>query len=76
MPLLEGRIAVVTGAGRGIGYEIAGALVENGAKVVIGDVNGDLAAAAAVKLGGPEAVLGRQHCPCPSLSPAATSRRA
>lgn len=52
MPLLEGRTAVVTGAARGIGFEIAAALAENGAKVVIGDVDADLAAQAAAKLGG------------------------
>lgn len=59
MPLLEGRTAVVTGAARGIGFEIAGALAENGAKVVIGDVDGDLAAEAAAKLGGPGMALGQ-----------------
>ena len=59
MQLLEGRTAVVTGAARGIGYEIAGALVENGAKVIIGDVDGDLAANAAAKLGSPDVVLGQ-----------------
>jgi 3-oxoacyl-[acyl-carrier protein] reductase len=58
MPPLEGRTAVVTGAARGIGFEIAGALVENGAKVVIGDVHGHLATEAAEKLGDPNVVLG------------------
>ena len=32
---LEGQVAVVTGAGRGIGYETARALAWLGAKVVI-----------------------------------------
>jgi 3-oxoacyl-[acyl-carrier protein] reductase len=61
MQLLAGRSAVVTGGAQGIGFEIATALVENGAKVVIGDVDGDLAAAAAEKLGGPGTALG-QRC--------------
>lgn len=58
MQLLEGRTAVVTGAARGIGFEIARALADHGAKVVIGDVDGDLAAEAAAKLGSAGEVLG------------------
>jgi 3-oxoacyl-[acyl-carrier protein] reductase len=37
--LLEGRIAIVTGAGRGIGRAISEKLVESGAKVVVCDIN-------------------------------------
>ncbi len=37
--LLEGKIALITGAGRGIGKAIARIFVDNGAKVMIGDVN-------------------------------------
>ena len=40
---LNGEIALVTGAARGIGKAIAGALAENGARVVVSDI--DLAAA-------------------------------
>jgi NAD(P)-dependent dehydrogenase (short-subunit alcohol dehydrogenase family) len=36
---LKDEVAVVTGAGRGIGYEAARALVWLGAKVVIAEIN-------------------------------------
>jgi 3-oxoacyl-[acyl-carrier protein] reductase len=51
MGLLEGRSAVVTGAARGIGYEIARVLGESGASVVVGDINEAAAAAAVERLG-------------------------
>ncbi len=44
---LDGRLAVVTGAARGIGRAIAEALAEAGATVVVADMNGAGAAAAA-----------------------------
>jgi len=50
MGLLDGRSAVVTGAAQGIGYEIARVFAENGASVVIADMNGDAAAEAAAKI--------------------------
>lgn len=48
---LEGRKAVVTGAAQGIGKAIAKALAEAGAKVVISDINGEGATAAAADIG-------------------------
>ena len=47
---LADRVAIVTGAGRGIGREIARALSEAGARVVVAEIDGQTAADAASEL--------------------------
>ena len=47
---LAGKVAVVTGAGQGLGAGIAAALYAQGASVVLSDLDGALAAAAAAQL--------------------------
>ncbi len=50
MPRLEGRVALVTGAGQGLGEALARRLAAEGAAVAVADVNGDAAETVAVSL--------------------------
>jgi NAD(P)-dependent dehydrogenase (short-subunit alcohol dehydrogenase family) len=47
---LEDRVAIVTGAARGIGLATAATLLNRGARVVLADIDGEVAAAAAGQL--------------------------
>jgi len=49
---LDGKVAVVTGSGRGLGRAYAAALARAGASVVVNDVDGDAARAVAEEIGG------------------------
>lgn len=48
--VLDGQLALVTGAGRGIGAAIARALAMEGAKIIIADIREELASGAAAEL--------------------------
>jgi len=50
MSRLDGKVAIVTGGAQGIGEGIASRLVQEGAKVVIADFNGDKGKSTAEKL--------------------------
>jgi len=58
---LEGKVAIVTGAGAGIGYAISAAFATEGAKVLCADIDGKRAVAAASAIraagGAAEAVI-------------------
>jgi 3-oxoacyl-[acyl-carrier protein] reductase len=51
MKVLEDKAAIVTGSARGIGHATAALLAEHGARVVVNDLDADLAQEAAAELG-------------------------
>ena len=53
----SGKVAVITGAGEGIGYEIARQLVEHGASVLLNDVDENKAKSVASEIS-PEKCIG------------------
>jgi 3-oxoacyl-[acyl-carrier protein] reductase len=58
MGLLEGKAAIVTGSARGIGRATAALLSEHGAKVLINDLDADLAEQTASEIAGETVVHG------------------
>ena len=58
MGVLEGKAAIVTGSARGIGRATAELLAAQGARVLINDLDGDVAEQAASEIAGDTAVFG------------------
>jgi 3-oxoacyl-[acyl-carrier protein] reductase len=58
MGVLDGRVAIVTGSARGIGRATAELLSEQGAKVLINDLDGDVAEQTASEIDGDTLVFG------------------
>jgi 3-oxoacyl-[acyl-carrier protein] reductase len=57
MGVLDDRVAIVTGSARGIGRATAELLAEHGAKILINDLDGDVAEQAAAEIDGETAVF-------------------
>ena len=53
---VEGRVCIVTGAAQGLGATYAKALAEEGAKVVVSDIDDASAVAAEISASGTEAL--------------------
>jgi 3-oxoacyl-[acyl-carrier protein] reductase len=58
MGVLDGKAAIVTGSARGIGRATAELLAEQGARVLINDLDGDVAEQAASEISGETTVFG------------------
>ncbi len=57
MGVLDDKVAIITGSARGIGRATAQLLAEHGAKIVINDLDAQVASAAADEIGGETAVF-------------------
>jgi 3-oxoacyl-[acyl-carrier protein] reductase len=57
MGVLDDKVAIVTGSARGIGRATAEILIEQGAKVLINDLDGDVAQQTASEIGGETVVF-------------------
>ena len=57
MGVLDGKAAIVTGSARGIGRATAGLLADQGARVLINDLDGDVAEQAASEIAGETTVF-------------------
>ena len=57
MGVLDGKAAIVTGSARGIGRATAELLAEQGAQILINDLDGDVAEQAAGEIQGETAVF-------------------
>ncbi len=57
MGILDGKVAIVTGSARGIGRATAEILSEHGAKLLINDLDGDVAKQTASEIGGETVVF-------------------
>src|ERR1700753_3795883 len=55
--LLTGQTAVITGGAQGLGFAIAQRFVDEGARVVLGDVNLEATQSAAKQLGGEDVAI-------------------
>ena len=66
---IDCRTAIVTGAGRGIGRAVAQTLAERGARIVINDMDLELAEKAASELesGGAEAIAVQADVTAPEM---------
>src|SRR5947209_8795685 len=58
MKILDGKVAIVTGSARGIGRATAEILAEHGAKVLINDLDADVAEQTAGEISGETVVYG------------------